>query len=611
MKLYRSLKFQFIALFSVFIFAHSVITSVLAVQRMSKTASEAFAAQGIFIAERAAALVDGDSFETLAKSLDENDPFYEETRVKLLQLKENSSCVYLYTMAQVYGDKWQYIIDGSAEPDDEENFSALGDEEDTSEYDAAFTRVQASGKTEPGRLAFQDGWGWVISIYTPIKNSAGKTVGIVGCDFDGTFLHNAIVEDEKWQIASGIISMALGMLLVMFFLRMIFTRLYNINAILKEISLGEGDLTKRIKIHREDEIGELATYFNMTLDKIRNLIVIIKGETVNLLDVGNDLAANMQETAGAINQITGNIQAIKQKVTNQSASVSQTNATMKQVTANIDKLGSNVEAQSSSVSQSSSAIEEMLANVQNVTQTLIHNAENVRELIKVSDVGRSSLQKVSQDIQEIARESEGLLEINAVIENLASQTNLLSMNAAIEAAHAGEAGKGFAVVASEIRKLAVNSAEQSKTISDVLRKIKTAIDTITQSTNTVLEKFQAIDGRVRTVSEQETNIRNAMEEQGRGSHQILEAVARLNELTQMVKQGSAEMLDGSKEVIQESNNLERVTVEISGGMNEMANGAEQIDIAVDHINGISKSNKDHIDALFAELSKFKVENNDV
>jgi len=181
------------------------------------------------------------------------------------------------------------------------------------------------------------------------------------------------------------------------------------------------------------------------------------------------------------------------------------------------------------------------------------------------------------------------------------------MNAAIEAAHAGETGKGFAVVAGEIRKLAESASHQSKTISDVLKKIKTSIDIITGSTNTALEKFQAVDERVRAVSEQETNIHSAMEEQGHGSRQILEAVGRLNELTQMVKRGSIEMLEGSKGVITESRSLEGITAEISNGMNEMANGAGQINSAVSQVQAISKTNKDSIDSLFAEVSRFKVD----
>jgi methyl-accepting chemotaxis protein len=280
---------------------------------------------------------------------------------------------------------------------------------------------------------------------------------------------------------------------------------------------------------------------------------------------------------------------------------------MEQITVNIDKLKSHVDRQSDSVAKSSSAIEEMLANIQSVTQTLIKNAANAKELMAASEVGRSGLQEVATDIQEIARESEGLLEINAVMENIASQTNLLSMNAAIEAAHAGEAGKGFAVVADEIRKLAENSGEQSKTISAVLKKIKDAIDKITRSTDSVLNKFEAIDNGVRTVSDQEENIRNAMEEQGAGSKQILEAIGQLNEVTHMVKNGSAEMLEGSRQVIEESKNLEIVTEEISSGMNEMVTGADEINVAINRVNSITGENKENINILVNEVSKFKVE----
>jgi len=607
MKLFHSLRFRFAFIFSVFIIVLSVSLSLLGIRQTSKAASDVFSAQGIAIVEKAVSFVNGDSFETLVNSLDKNDPFFEETRVKLFDLKELSGCRYLYTMSQVSGNTWQYIIDGSGDPEDSENFSDIGEKEDTDSYDSAFKRVMISGKTESGELVNQEGWGWIVSIYSPIKNSMGKIVGIAGCDFNGTNLHNSIVSEIKLQSIIGGVSIILGIALALFFMRMIFTPINNINVILKEISLGEGDLTKRININRNDEIQELATYFNMTLDKIRNLIVVIKGETANLHNIGGSLASNMQETAGAIHHITAHIEAIKQKITSQSASVSQTGATMNNVTANIGKLDKNVEAQTESVSKSSSAIEEMLASIENVTRTLGRNAQSVQELIKVSDHGRNSLQKVTQDIQEIAKESEGLMQINSVMENISSQTNLLSMNAAIEAAHAGEAGKGFAVVAGEIRKLAESAAQQSKTISDVLKKIKTSIDTITGSTNTALDNFKVVDEQVRAVSEQETNIYTAMEEQGRGSKQIHEAISKLNELTKMVKHGSTEMLDGSKEVIMESGNLEKATIEISTGMNEIVNGAEKINSSVSQVEAISETNKDCIDTLFSEVSKFKVD----
>ncbi|MCL2293981.1 MAG: methyl-accepting chemotaxis protein [Spirochaetes bacterium] len=376
---------------------------------------------------------------------------------------------------------------------------------------------------------------------------------------------------------------------------------------LKEISEGEGDLTRQLKSPSNDEIGDMAHYFNMTLEKIKNLIVIIKKEAGALSQIGDDLASNMTETAAANNEITANIQSITGKIINQSASVTETNATMEQVSGNINKLNEHVESQTLSVSQSSSAIEEMLANIQSVTQTLIKNADNVQDLLKASEMGRTGLSEVAIDIKEIAKESEGLLEINAVMKNIASQTNLLSMNAAIEAAHAGEAGRGFAVVAEEIRKLAESAGEQSKTISIVLKKMKTSIDKITNSTENVLTRFEAIDSSVKIVAEQEDNIRNAMEEQGEGSKQLLESVSMLNEITRQVSSGSNEMLQGAREVIQESKNLEQVTQEITGGMNEMAAGASQMNVAINHVNEISGKNLEKINILAKEVSKFKVD----
>ncbi|MDR2029375.1 MAG: methyl-accepting chemotaxis protein [Treponema sp.] len=396
--------------------------------------------------------------------------------------------------------------------------------------------------------------------------------------------------------------------LIIFFVSVSITKpIVKVALTLKDISEGEGDLTKTVDINSEDEIGDLARYFNATLEKIKNLIMTIKKQVVVLFDIGSELANNMTETAAAINEITANIQSIKGRVVNQSAGVTETNTTMEQITTNINKLKEHVDLQSNSVDKSSSAIEEMLANIHSVTQTLINNTANVRELMTASEIGRSGLEEVAADIQGIARESEGLLEINAVMENIASQTNLLSMNAAIEAAHAGEAGKGFAVVADEIRKLAENSGEQSKTISAVLKKIKDSIDKITKSTDSVLNKFEAIDSGVRTVSEQEENIRNAMEEQNTGSKQILEAIGQLNEVTHTVKHSSEEMLAGSRQVIEGSKNLEMMTQEINNGMSEMSTGAEQINAAINQVNTISGENRENINVLVQEISKFKIE----
>ncbi|MDR1325757.1 MAG: methyl-accepting chemotaxis protein [Treponema sp.] len=458
-----------------------------------------------------------------------------------------------------------------------------------------------SGQPHPG-----NGDGRIFESY-PFYVGEVKTAWTLLSSVDEETVFARVNALTKFTIIIIAIALVIGAVTAFLVIRTVTNRIARVAIAIKDISQGEGDLTQRLEIHTQDEIGDLGIYFNITMEKIRAMTVNIKHLSMAMLDIGNELASNMNQTATAVNQIAANIGSIKERVINQSASVTETNATMEQISLNIDKLNSNVDNQSGSVSRSSSAIEEMLANIQSVTQTLIKNAANVSGLANASEVGRTGLQEVAANIQEIARESEGLLEINSVMENIASQTNLLSMNAAIEAAHAGEAGKGFAVVADEIRKLAESSGEQSKTISSVLKKIKESIDKISKSTDAVLNKFAAIDAGVKTVSLQEDNIRSAMEEQSAGSQQVLESVGELNNLTQLVKGSSIEMQEGSKQVINESKNLEMLTQEITDGMNEMSTGADQINTAVNQVNTLSGKNKDTIDSLVAEISKFKVE----
>ena len=441
--------------------------------------------------------------------------------------------------------------------------------------------------------------------YAPIPGTSWSIA--VGAHKADVFFR--ITEMRNWIILLSTGFVIIALLLVMLFSTKITRPILNVLRMLKDISEGEGDLTQSIEVSSKDEIGEMARYFNLTFAKIRTLVALVKKQSVVLQGVGVNLSSNMTETAAAINEISANIQSVRNQTINQSASVTETSATMEQITKGIEKLNALIEDQSANVTESSSAIEQMLANIGSVTQTLIKNAENIKNLTDSSESGRSGLDTIAHDILEVAKESEGLLEISQVIQSIASQTNLLSMNAAIEAAHAGESGKGFAVVADEIRKLAETSGEQAKTVSKVLERIKNSIEGITSSTKGVLDKFDIIQAEVKTVTEQEAGIRSAMEEQTSGSNQVLEAISMLNSITQNVQAGSQEMLTGSQQVMKETISMNTITQEITDGMGEMASGAEQITIAVGKVNELSEENRTSIESLIKEVEKFKVENN--
>ncbi|MCL1992063.1 MAG: methyl-accepting chemotaxis protein [Spirochaetes bacterium] len=440
----------------------------------------------------------------------------------------------------------------------------------------------------------------------PLGVNSGMTWSVLLVKTDAVMMApiNAIVREV------GILVVLLSILVIVAFIVFFGRATKPLVWLQREIGvLADGDFrdVEMLQYKGDDEIGDLVKSFEGTQKSVCALIKKVKGEAQDLYEIGETLSSNMSQTAATVNEITANIQNVKGRVVNQSASVNQTSATMKQLVQNIDKLDGFIGDQSGYVATASSAVEQMAANIRSVTDTLIKNSANVKNLMEASEVGRTGINEVASDIQEISRESEGLMEINAVMENIASQTNLLSMNAAIEAAHAGEAGKGFAVVADEIRKLAESSKEQSKIIGTVLKKIKASIDKITHSNEDVLNKFEDIEAGIRVVSEQEDNIRSAMEEQDVGSRQIVKGILEITEITHKVKTGSNEMLQGANEVIKETGNLEGATREISDSMNEMVSGADQINVAVNQVNDISGQNRHAIDTLVKEVSFFIVD----
>ena len=384
--------------------------------------------------------------------------------------------------------------------------------------------------------------------------------------------------------------------------------LRSIGGALREISEGDGDLTMRLPDQRDDEVGRVAHEFNSFVAGLSGTVGTVRDAVQELSGASSGLIQSMEQTSAAVRDISGGIEHVRAQVTDhQAPEVAEILSMISAIAKIVAELSSSIEQQAQTIESSTAAVEQMIASVISVTRNLDKSAEQFRYLEEVVDTGSARISEVNAVVASIAQRSEGMLQANRTIDNIAAQTNLLAMNAAIEAAHAGEAGRGFAVVADEIRKLAESSSSQSKSISQVLSSLQESIDEVVSRAGQAGEAFGSVQEAITTVVSLQDQIKTAMDEQSTGNQQVLESFQLIHELTGKVRSGGQDMSEGSDAALAKIKKLVDTTITIEDQVDAMNRNTESIVATIGEVERLTDGTRRQVASVQQSVGRFKVD----
>ncbi len=372
--------------------------------------------------------------------------------------------------------------------------------------------------------------------------------------------------------------------------------------------IASGDITERVSMKSATrELSALSDIFdNDLIGPFREILVSVKDLIARNGGVSQASSMYVEQTIVSVSQINTRIAAIRERLGKLDANISDASESVERILAGIREQGTHIAAQSAAVSQTSAAIEEMSASIASVARIAQEKRRGADSLVGITDQGEEKVDVAAKVIAETAEGIDQILGMISVINAIAAQTNMLAMNAAIEAAHAGEYGRGFAVVAGEIRRLAESTASNAKKISSDLKRYVQTINTASEASGAARRSFSKIKEEVRIFVDAFGEISGSTAELAAGTSEIVKGMESLLGLSRQIDSGSQGITGRAGEIDAALQSLGEFSKETIRNMEDVAISAQSVTWAQNEISRLSIENNRNLEELRKRMGAFRL-----